>query len=309
MALEQRLGSAAMDCFITRDLERLPRYGRDVMAVVVGDEYGKVPRYAGKVAAVFMHFGIRHPPTVRPFRQPPTLTALAALLDARVLVQTLPGRARWRSWEVAARLRGRELPPIVAIPLGWFHPPPGGVPSMADRPNAATFVGSLQTNRERTGPLRRVPTAKQRSRAEMLTRVHRLGTAHPELTIDIAMTGDYRQSKRSAPEEYWRRLCAAKIALVPRGNVPETYRLYEAARAGCIAVTEQLPHHPFCQEAPAVEVPGWRGLEDVLLGLLEDDARLDEGQRATLEWWERCCSVESVARRMAGVLEEGAGRA
>jgi hypothetical protein len=290
-------------CYITRDLERLPSYGRDVVAVVAGNEDGNVPRYADRVTAVFKQYGLRPTRTARPFREPPMLTVRAALHDARSFVRTLPGRARWRSHGLAGRLRGRELPPIVSIPLGWYHPPPDGVPSMSERPNAAAFAGSLQTNLGRTGPLRRLPTAKELSRTEMLTRVRRLATIRPELTLDLRITDDFSGSKTSAPDEYWRRLVRAKIALVPRGNVPETYRLYEAARAGCIPVTERLPQHPFFRGAPVVEVPGWRGLEHVLISLLEDEAGLDAGQRATLEWWERCCSAESVARRMAEAIE------
>lgn len=111
-----------------------------------------------------------------------------------------------------------------------------------------------------------------------------------------------------APEEFGRLLYECKIALCPQGVInPETYRHFEALRAGCVVVSAPLPTQYYYTGSPIVTLPDWRGLDAVIANLLADADRLAQRQQAGLAWWNEICSETAVARRMAMHLRELAG--
>ncbi len=61
VAMEAALDDPDLAVFLTWSVDRLPAYGPQVIAVVLGDESGRRPRYAGRVRAVFKAYGT-HPP-------------------------------------------------------------------------------------------------------------------------------------------------------------------------------------------------------------------------------------------------------
>jgi len=100
---------------------------------------------------------------------------------------------------------------------------------------------------------------------------------------------------RSLTASYSDLLAGSCISLVPRGNSPETFRFFEALRAGCIVICEPLPDHWFYRGAPVITVRDWSELPAVVLPLVRDQVRLEELHLATLDWWRTRCSEDAVA--------------
>jgi hypothetical protein len=203
---------------------------------------------------------------------------------------------------VRAAARGRALPPLAPIPLGWLRRPELPERPPAERPFVVSFLGSTGDAPGRRASLSWLSTPRARARRELLRRLARV-----ELPQDIGLTSDFKASKQTGQNEYWQRLAAGRICLAPRGNSPETYRVFEAARAGCAVVCERLPPHWFYADAPFVERTGWRDLDRLLYRLAADPEALARRQRQTLDWWYERCSPEAVADRIATVLERVTG--
>jgi hypothetical protein len=110
--------------------------------------------------------------------------------------------------------------------------------------------------------------------------------------------GRDRQARQLTPS-YSELLAQTRICLVPRGNSPETFRYFEALRAGCIVVCEPLPDHWFYRGAPTITVRRWNQLGDVLAPLLDDPDTAERYHRASLSWWETRCSEPVLGRYLA----------
>ena len=103
-------------------------------------------------------------------------------------------------------------------------------------------------------------------------------------------------------------LAQSCLCVVPRGNSPETFRFFEALRAGCIVVCEALPGHWFYKGAPVITLDRWSDLSRVVPSLVGDPQELERLQLASLRWWRERCSEEAVGRYMADhVRAAGAG--
>jgi hypothetical protein len=94
------------------------------------------------------------------------------------------------------------------------------------------------------------------------------------------------------------------VCLAPRGLTPQTFRLYEGARAGCAIVCERLPHLWFYDGAPFVFVDDWRDLVEILPPQLDDPLRLEDLHKKTMEWWESKFSPAAVGAFMVRSLAE-----
>jgi hypothetical protein len=174
---------------------------------------------------------------------------------------------------------------------------------IAERPVDVLFNGSVET-RERRGLRRHMATPKTHSRRAMLARLSELRAQAPELRVDVTLTPSFADSKATPAAAYWRRLADAKLCLAPRGDTLETYRLFEAARAGCVVLAEKLTSNWFYDHAPVFDQTGWRDLAGSVRAILADEAELSARQRASFEWWERFASPEAVARHVADVLRD-----
>ena len=121
-----------------------------------------------------------------------------------------------------------------------------------------------------------------------------------ELTIDIKKQKDFRSGLK--PEDYAKRLTETKIALSPRGVSHETFRTYEAMRAGCAVIAaRQLPAW-YIDGWPVIEVDDWRGLGNLVEELLSDEVRLQELSDKNMVWWQEHCSPDAVAHYMVREL-------
>jgi hypothetical protein len=104
---------------------------------------------------------------------------------------------------------------------------------------------------------------------------------------------------------YTARLMQAKIALCPRGNFDETFRLVEAAKAGCVAIVERLPKRWYNRDSPAVQLDRWSSLPEVLDELLADGQGLARRSDQMRAWWTQSLSERAAADFIAGVLDRG----
>lgn len=306
-ALEEALPERSLTLIVTTDHRTLPRYGRDVVVIQRAGPDGRPPDYAHRVLAVFKTHSARPVLAARPAREPPALTFTALLSYLQVLAQGAPSRMRLRAHAARARAGGRPGPIVEPIPLGVMWNGDVACRPAAERPIDVLFCGSVETA-ERHGLRRRVGTPKSRSRRAMLAAARRLQAEAPELAVELALTSSFAASKRADADAYWARLAEAKLCLVPRGDTLETYRLFEAARAGCVVVGERLPSNWFYDAAPAIDRTGWRGLGDCIRALLADERALADRQRATLDWWERSVRPEAVAHHVAAIVRAALAR-
>lgn len=98
-------------------------------------------------------------------------------------------------------------------------------------------------------------------------------------------------------------LYSCKIALAPHGFVnPETFRHYEAMRAGCVVVSLKMPPIRMYKNSPIVQLESWKQLDAKVTELLEDSERLAALQTDTLMYWENNCTEQSTARYVADTL-------
>ena len=286
-AAEDALPERSLTLVVTTDHRELPVYGRDVVVIQRAGPDGRPPAYAKRVLAVFKTHSAAPVPAARPGREPAALTATALLSYLQVAGSGLPSRVR---------ARGAVVEPI---PLGVMWSPEIAPPPIAERPVDVLFCGSVETV-SRSGLRGRLGTPKTHARRAMLAGLSALEGAR----VDVGVTPSFADSKRAGPAEYWARLVAAKICLVPRGDTLETYRLFEAARAGCVIVAERLPSNWFFDAAPVVDLTGWRGLAGCLRALLADPAGLAERSRRTLAWWDDVVGPEAVGRHIAKTVAE-----
>jgi hypothetical protein len=295
--MEARLDDPEVDVFLTWDAERLPAYGPRVVAVLLGDEAGRIPRYTGRVRAVFKCYGTRPARPAAGLRRP-SLTGAGALAQWAVRwIRWLPGGAAHARMRAGRRLRGRPSPPgIAVIPLGTYNQVDLPVLPIAQRPTDIFFAGSV----EHHPTLRhRLASPKTRARREMLAAAARLAARRPGLRLDLRLTPGFDASVAASAEAYSRALMDARACLAPRGTSVETFRVFEGLRAGCVVVAERLPRHWFYDGAPLLQVDRWADLERVLLPVLDSPGELERRHSAALESWRARCSPAAVGSFIA----------
>ncbi len=294
--MEKTLLDPDLDIHLTWDSERLPAYGDRVVAVVLRDETGRIPRYTGRVRAVFKCYGSRPALGGGPLRNPGPTGVLELAQYAVRWMRWLPGGAAHARLLAGRRLRGRPAPPrIEIIPIGTYNQLDLPMLGIDERPTDLFFAGSI----DHRSSLRRLVSPKTRARKEMFAAVRRLGRRRPGLSVDMRVTGGFTASAACSPEVYSRALMDARVCLAPRGTSVETFRVFEGLRAGCIVVAERLPPHDFYAGAPILALDRWRDLEGRLGPVLDDP---DEQRRLHTEaraWWSGHCSEGAIGRRMA----------
>jgi hypothetical protein len=103
--------------------------------------------------------------------------------------------------------------------------------------------------------------------------------------------------------EYSELLNNSKIVLCPPGfHRNETFRHYEALRAGAIPISLPLPDNHFYRGAPFVIINQWNELEKTVKHLLSNPVLLEDLHRQSVNWWENVCSEKAVAEYMAKII-------
>jgi hypothetical protein len=306
--MEGMLADPEIDVYLTMNPDRLPAYGDHVVAVVLADEVGRIPRYVDRVRAVFKNYGVRPELGGGPLRDP-SLTGFLELAQYAVRwLRWLPGGAAHARVLASGRLRGRPArPPVDIIPLGTFNQL--DVPSVPieERPTDLFFAGSVE---HEASVRHRLGSPKTLARREMVSAVEELGRRRPNLRVDLRLTAGFEASKAESPAEYSQALMNARVCLAPRGTSVESFRVFEGLRCGCVVVAERLPDHWFYAGSPILQVDRWRDLEEAIRPVLDDPAELRRRHALTLAWWHDRCSEPAIGRFLAerlNALVDGRG--
>lgn len=119
----------------------------------------------------------------------------------------------------------------------------------------------------------------------------------------LLWTEGFRQGL--SPADYLSHLSSARFALVPYGNAPLTFRLFEALQAGCIPVTPVLPELWFLKELPHIAVPqNWANLAQHLLYALESPREALHLHQKVLQHYAKYCSPASVAQYIMAEIQK-----
>jgi hypothetical protein len=119
-----------------------------------------------------------------------------------------------------------------------------------------------------------------------------------DLVAQIGVGPAFREGM--APTDYAAMLADTKIALCPRGVSHETFRTYEALRAGCAVIAARHLSSWWTAGWPVIEIDDWAGLGTLIDELRADPVRLDAlGQRG-LAWWRARCSPKAVGAHIVG---------
>jgi hypothetical protein len=295
--MERTLRDPDIDVHLTWDPHWLPDYGANVVAVVLGDEVGQIPRYSDRVRATFKGYGVRPVLGAGPLRDP-SLTGLMALVQCGIRWgKWLPGGGAYLLRAGARRLRGGGPPaPLFTIPIGTYNQVELPVVPIADRPTHVSFAGSLE---HRASFAQHFGAPKTLARREMLSALERLSERRPDLRLDVHVTADFGESVSMSPGTYSRSLMDSKICLAPRGTAIETFRVLEGLRYGCVVVADRLPKRWFLAGAPILQVDRWNELDELLDPVLDDPAALERLHVDSLRWWRDSCSEQVIGAYMA----------
>ncbi|MEX2592082.1 MAG: hypothetical protein WD426_04855 [Anditalea sp.] len=98
-------------------------------------------------------------------------------------------------------------------------------------------------------------------------------------------------------QEYGEVIANSKIILCPNGfTSAESFRHYEAMRAGCVVISEKLPEIDFYRGSPIIQIEDWKDGLRVARDLLKNEEELENIQREIIEWWNNKCSELATAK-------------
>lgn len=289
--LDERLRAAGLTVLLTWQLDAFDPGLAGAIVLLVGDEKHQLPSYAPAVRAIFKTGGTRR----NPLRD--TL-ATSPAVRWRLLLREL------RNMLLATRRRGLArsgAAPVFELPMGYFGLTEVDWVAPRDRPLDVFFAGSIEaaggfTVRPRLAARREMARALEHARQRL-----------PAMRVEYRTAGPFANPTDTlGPESYSRRLMSAKIALCPRGNFDETFRLVEAAKSGCVAITERLPARRYHRGCPAVQLDAWDQLPDALERLLSDPNELAERATAMRAWWDEQLAEPAVARYIVTTLDRRA---
>lgn len=96
-----------------------------------------------------------------------------------------------------------------------------------------------------------------------------------------------------------------KIALVPCGSASlDTFRYYEAAKCGCVIITQQQNDYDFLQDAPHIRINNWDNIAIMIQSLLSGPSHLNHISKNTYNFWKRKLSPEGAAKYILEKINE-----
>lgn len=297
-AMEQKLEVKGLIIYLTWDVDKLPSYGDNVVAVVLGDEFSRVPLYVHQVRAIFKTLSMRPIIGSNPLLKPSYLNLMSLLQFLRIWVIRAPSLIN--AW--LQQLKGKKVASIYDIPLGYYNQVNLPIKPILERRYDLFFAGSLVADDYPIWSRRRwLRNPKDVARSQMLSAVEKLQAKYPKLNIAIGMTNDFGleaeffQDTRS----YSEKLMDAKICLAPRGSLFETFRFFEGLRYGCIVITEALPHRWFYQDSPAIQLSKWSELEQKIFQLIHNPELTKLEHEESLQGWQSKCAEVVIGDYMA----------
>ncbi len=275
----------------TRSVDELPakfNQSPNLVVLVMGDEWARVPVYAERVHAVFKAPG-QHMKLATHYGW----WRFNLMTSVQYLRQQLKRFPRYH--------RDR-MQNIFAIPYGYYRlPKRTDVTPINDRSLDASFTGSID-HKKVLGGL--VKTAKVLSRERMVEVVQNWKSGKP-YNIDVKLSSYFPKAKdKPEHDDYPQVLMDTKICLSPRGTHLETYRLCEGMYYGCVVIAEEQPDHWFANNSPAIIIKDWNNLPDLLDRLLENPEQLKKIQQASLDYWDSTLSPAPVAAYISKTLSK-----
>jgi hypothetical protein len=297
-ALEQRLTTGGLTFYLTWDTQQLPSYGDNVVAVVLGDEFSRIPRYTHQVRAVFKTLSMTPIVGGNLLLNPSYLNVMTLMQVLRTWIIRTPSVLN--HW--AHRLRGNRVASIYDVPLGYYNQAELPIKPITERRYDVFFAGSLVAEPYPIWSRRRwFRNPKDIARQDMIAAVEKFRVKYPDLNIAVGKTNDFGLEAKF-PEDtrsYSEKLMDSKICLAPRGSLFETFRFFEGLRYGCIVVTEALPRRWFYQGSPAIQLSVWSELERRIKDLLQDEQLLQLQHQKSLKCWQEKCSEAAIGTYMA----------
>jgi len=277
---------------VTPNHWELPFTGPDVVAVLVLDNWARVPRWADDVGLVLATNRDRAWSDALSMLPRP-LGALELLDEARVRLE----RGMWRR-RGGRRPSGRN---VLALPLGYAHQREVPQVPWEDRDVDVFFAGSTSHGLDKGGRLRRtlrrsVGNVKTVHRERMTDAVAQLRRAEPGLRVQVDLVDGDRAADHA--NSYSTNMARSRFCLDPRGTSRETYRFYEAVRTGTVPVVTSLPAGGLYRGAPAVRLRHWSDLPSAMRSLARDPDRARELHEACLSWYAEHGGPEATARRL-----------
>lgn len=292
-AVEQRLSMSGLTFYMTWDVKTLPTYGNNVVAIVVGDEWCRIPLYFNKVKAIFKCYGTQRILGCNPILQPSWLNFLTLFQFLRTSAACVQGWLNYHFYRLS-HWQFKHLP-IYEIPLGYYKQLDLTMKNMSDRTYDIYFAGSLRQNEYSQRSIKRwIGEPKSVSRKQMARSLEEMQKKYPKLQIKLSLISNFVESTHSSSATYSEELMNSKICLVPRGASFETFRFFEALRFGCVVVSEVLPPRWFYNGAPVIQIKQWRDLDKVLSDILSSENLMQKKHQESLNWWKEKCSELTV---------------
>jgi hypothetical protein len=304
-AMEKSLRINDLVFYVTWDeIDELPSYGQNVVAVVLGDEWYRIPKYAHKVGAVFKCIGTHPILGCNPLLKPSHLNLLTLIQFLRILLVRMPGVTnyqfhRFKSW----LLNTGKIAPIYEIPLGYNNSQDLPIKDIQKRLYDTYFSGSVV---HRSYPIWSLKywlgTPKTLARQLMMLSLKKIKEKYPDWKVELSITDGYHGRSSEVASSYSETMMNTKICVVPRGTSFETTRFFEAMKYGCIVVTEALPSRWYLDGSPAIQINDWRELEGLMEKLIDNQELMQEIHQESLKWWQSKCSETVVGDYMAREL-------
>jgi hypothetical protein len=305
-AMEKSLEVSGLVFYLTWDIHQLPSYGQNIVAVVLGDEWCRIPTYFHKVRAVFKCYGTHPILGCNPLLKPSYLNFLTLMQFIRNLLIHVPYSLNYLLHKFKSlQLGAAKIPPIYDIPLGYFNQLELPIKEIETRLYDVYFAGSVGQSCHKLVSLKRwMGTPKSISRKKLISNISQIKNNQTKLKVELLISPDslaYAMSN-SAGINYSEKMINAKICLVPRGTSFETFRFFEALRYGCIVITEALPSRWFYDGSPVIQLTDWNQLEGILEKLFENKQLMQQKHQESLNWWTIKCSEAAVGEYMAKKL-------
>lgn len=278
----------------------LPRYGKDVVLVLIADEHYCCRDYWPDLLGVIRTYP-NWPKYLDGF--PNSWARWMALLHFFYKLAgcwIAFGQAMIRRKDLAMFSISRQT---LHVPLSFFARFRPTVKPMSERSIDYAFLGSVEYHQKKRKALHRIfQPPKLASRNRMIEEILGYGKTNQRQGV-LQTTGDFDESV-CEPARYIEALENCKISICPRGANPETYRFFESCATGCVVLSEPLPDAWFYHESPAIVIRDWKRLPAILDSLLGDSDRLQTLSRRTRAFWEKQLSEKAVANRIISFLQE-----
>jgi hypothetical protein len=301
--MERHLGDEDLVCYLTWEPDRLPEYGPHVIAVLVGEEWGMMPRYArhvrltGRVLGRYPFLGIRN---WWPLNWLKILLTVKYLRNwMRHLRSVIRMNFPPKNWPAPVH----KEPRIVHLPWGSAGLVERPLKLINERPQNYFFSGGISTGAD-SGLRKRLGTPKVIVRLQLVEALKRLEEKYPNLSTNTTVAIHASPYDLKDDEAYAQRLMDAKVCLAPRGTTADTWRLFEGLKSGSIVITNPLPDEWYYRDAPVIQVDDWSELEGVMLPLLADETRMQQLQDRALDYWKNVCGDQALGRYLAAAVKE-----